>query len=113
MVHVRHDEDPIPDDVRELLLRSFEGASEVEALLVLVREQGSWTPAALGRRLVMSEPHALALLTSLTRSGLVAETEGSYAFAPVRDDDRAAVEALATLYGPYRRRIISIIFSKS
>lgn len=103
--------DPIPEDVNDLLRRHFTSASEIEVLLVLVRDPRPWSQQELARRLVINDDHALTLLRSLVRVGLVVEKEGAYLFRPSRPKDLAAVEALERIYDAYRVRIIHIVLS--
>lgn len=105
-------DDPIPDDVRTLLVRHFESVSELEALLVVVRDPRRWTAPELARALVINEDHAGTLLAALVRMRLVAVVDGAYLFRPAKRRERAAVEELAGLYDRYRLRIMNIVFSK-
>ena len=103
--------DPIPEHVNDLLRRHFTSASEIEVLLVLVRDPRPWSQQELARRLVINDDHVVTLLRALVRAGLVVERDGAYLFEPSRRKDRAAVEALERIYDSYRVRIIHIVLS--
>jgi hypothetical protein len=104
--------DPLPDDVRSLLERHFTSVSELEALLVLIRDCRPWTVKELARALVINEDHAESLMAALIKMRLVASVGPAYIFDPHKKADRAAAEALSALYDKYRLRIMNVIFSK-
>ncbi|MGQ0743780.1 MAG: hypothetical protein ACT4OS_05495 [Acidimicrobiales bacterium] len=104
--------DPIPDQVRRLLDRSLTSVSEVEALVLLVRNPRRWTAREVARQFVLAEDHAAALLDALVRARLVRVQGAEYEFAPADGKDRQAADQLATIYDTYRLRIMSILLSK-
>lgn len=105
-------EDPIPVHVRRLLDRGFTSVSEVETLVLLVRDPRPWTAREVAEEFVLSEEHALRLLARLAQARLVRLHDGDYQFAPASQKDRVAAEDLAGIYDRYRLRITGIVLSK-
>jgi hypothetical protein len=103
--------DPIPPPVADLV-RRLGSVSEVEVLVLLVRDRRPWTLAELARHLVVDERHAQMLLEASVQHALIRRHGDEYAFDPTRESDRETAEDLARLYATYRHRVMDIVLSR-
>ena len=63
-------EEPIPDDIRQFILRSIDSIAQLEALLLLrANPQETWDVHVIARRLYITEQETSVLLTGLTSRG--------------------------------------------
>lgn len=103
--------DPIPGGVRRLLERRFRSISQVEAFVLLVREQRARDAGAVATALGLGSRHVEGLLDELVSKRLLKRTADGYEVAPLSADARATAEQLAQLYTPYRLRIMDIVLA--
>ena len=95
-----------------LLERHFTSVSQLEVLVLLVRNPRWWTVAEVTAELGLNADHVRHLLGSLVRARLVDGREGGYRFRGTKTTRGAAAEDLAHLYDRYRVRLMNIIFAK-
>jgi hypothetical protein len=75
--------EPIPDDLRQIILGYIDSIAQLEALLLLRRNPStSWNAGSVAQRLYISEGEATELLTRLNDDGFLIVSEGSYRFGP-------------------------------
>ena len=90
--------EPLPEEVKDLLLRHIGSVAHLEALLFLRTHAGeSWGARTLAKRLYASETEMVAALAELGNDGFLAMKEGLYRYAP-RPEDEPAIDALAYAY---------------
>jgi hypothetical protein len=97
---------PLPEAVRELIMRRVGSVAELEALLLLFNSpQTRWDVAAVARRLYIPEADAAAALRQLRANGLAAVSDVHWRFEAETPEVGDAVLALADLYS---RRLVVI-----
>lgn len=87
---------------------------QLEVLLLLRGREGAWTPATVAGELRITEQSAELRLQDLHLRSLLAlePSSRSYTYAPVSDDLRGLVDALAECYATTRYTVINTIFSE-
>lgn len=102
-----------PTHVRDLLARCIRSVSQLEVLLLLMRESGSeWTAERTSAELYIQPQPAADHLSKLHSSGLIEKTgDDRYRYAPRSNDVDRAVRDLARIYGMMRLRVINEIMS--
>jgi hypothetical protein len=66
-------EDPVPDEIKQFILRHLDSIGQLEALLLLRGNPGEeWGARAVARRLYIREQEAAPILARLTKSGFIA-----------------------------------------
>lgn len=107
-------EDPIPNNVRQFILKSIDSVAELEALLLLrANSQQKWNTNSVAKRLYINEQQALPLLSSLCGQGLVVLNENDeYAYQPVSADLTELVDSLAEIYARHLVPVTNLIHSK-
>lgn len=105
---------PLPEAVRELLVRRIDSVAELEALLLLVNEpQQRWDAQAVARRLYIGEAAAANVLRNLHQHGLAARRDEAWRFEPDSAGTRDAVQMLSTLYTQRLLTITTLIHGKT
>ena len=105
----------IPAAVQAFIADHLDSVVQLETLLMLHRAPDrQWSAHDVAAELKIDPAWADAQLAALCDDGLAQCDAASkqFRFAPGRDADRAAVEALALSYAERRVTIISLIFSK-
>jgi len=108
-------EDPIPDDIKQFILKSIDSVAQLEALLLLrANPQGKWDVQAVAKRLYITEQDAFPLLARLSEQGLVArgDESGDYVYQPASADLRQMVDRLAEVYAKHLVPVTHLIHSK-
>lgn len=104
--------DPVPAHVRQLLEGHIDSVSQLELLVLLVREQRPWRSQEIAAVMVLTVEHVDGLLASLARAGLLEGDGKTYLFRPSDQSAKRAAEDLARIYQTYRLRITNIVFTK-
>ena len=100
----------LPTSVQHLIRQHFDSAVDVETLLLLQRDLGDWTPAAVARELRINIDQARDVLIRLRRTGLLRAAGGAYQFDPDDPALAGAAATLARLYPTYRLAVVSLIY---
>lgn len=103
----------LPRSVQKLIEQHFHSVADVEALLLLLREQSDWAAPAVARELHIDADQAAAILARLRRIGLLQAEGEVYRFHPRDPAVAEAVASLAALYPTYRAAIISLIYARA
>lgn len=105
----------IPVHVRTLLAECIRSVSQLEVLLLLLRESGTdWTAERTSTELYIQPQPAADHLTRLFNSGLLEKTGTNpdrYRYAPKSNDSDRAIRDLAQIYSIMRLRVINEIMS--
>jgi hypothetical protein len=97
--------DPIPDDIRELVVKSIDSVAQLEALLFLRGLSGAGLDlGSLAQRLFAPEPEMEAALARLQRDGFIKQEHGVFHY----DASPALSEKVDRLAATYRRHLIPI-----
>jgi hypothetical protein len=103
----------LPESVRRLISECIGSASELEILLLLHgAPDQAWTPADVDAKLRVGDERAAAGLRGLAATGLVAESDGAYRFAPRTAALHHAVDDLDEAYARRRVRVIDFLYSR-
>jgi len=104
--------DPIPDDIRELVVKSIDSVAQLEALLFLRGFGGLGLDlSALAQRLFAPDVEMEAALARLQRDGFVKEEHGKFRYdAPAVLTEK--VDRLAVIYRRHLIPITNLIHSK-
>ena len=108
-------EEPIPDDIRQFILRSIDSIAQLEALLLLrTSPQETWDIHAIARRLYITEQETSVLLTGLYEQGLIAPggESGQYAYQPASADLTRMVDEVAEVYAKHLVPVTNLIHTK-
>jgi hypothetical protein len=108
---------PLPEDVRQFVLSTVESVPFLEAMLLLRREPTvAWTGAVLADRLYIREAEAEALLSALSRAGLVAKDTAAppnFRFAPQSEALEKVIGHVAETYAKRLVAVTSLIHQRS
>lgn len=104
---------PIPDHVRQLILRAINSVAELEALLLL-RDTApqAWLPENAGARLYVSPTVARYTLTVLAERGFLQETDTGFVYRPQSPTVAEDVTALAQAYARSLIAVTQLIHTK-
>lgn len=91
-------DDPVPATLRVFLLEHIDSVAQLEALLLLRREDKPLSAAAVARLLYVPEPVAVEEMTALQSRGLLAADQAAWRYAPASPELAAQVDLLATTY---------------
>ncbi|MEP7342532.1 MAG: helix-turn-helix domain-containing protein [Acidobacteriota bacterium] len=108
-------EDPIPNDIRQFILRSIDSIAQLEALLLLrANPQQTWDIHAIARRLYITEQETSMLLSGLSEQGLVAPggESGQFAYQPASADLARMVDQVAEIYAKHLVPVTNLIHAK-
>jgi hypothetical protein len=108
-------EDPIPDDVKQFILKNIDSVAQLEALLLLrANPQQAWDVQAVAKRLYITEQEASPLLASLCDQGLVGcgGEPNQYTYQPASADLTRLVDQLAEVYAKHLVPVTHLIHSK-
>ncbi|HEX4905729.1 MAG TPA: hypothetical protein VFU93_09775, partial [Acidimicrobiales bacterium] len=104
-------DDPIPAGVRRLLEQRFRSVSQVEAFVLLVREDRSVSADDAAHALGLGVKHVIDLLDELVDEKLLRTVDGRYQVAELTAARRRTVDELAQLYSRFRLRIMDIVLA--
>jgi hypothetical protein len=108
-------EDPIPDDVKQFILKNIDSVAQLEALLLLrANPQQAWDIQAVAKRLYISEQETSPLLAGLCDQGLVncGGEPNQYTYQPASADLTRMVDQLAEVYAKHLVPVTHLIHSK-
>lgn len=109
-------EGPIPDEVRDFLLRRIDSIAQLEALLLLRADPAcAWSAETLAKRLYITTQEAAVLLERLaTDSFLVAAPDalGDYQYHPASGELATMIDRVAALYAEYLIPVTHLIHAK-
>jgi hypothetical protein len=97
--------DPIPDDIRELVVKSIDSVAQLEALLFLrAHSSAAFDIGALARHLFAPEPAIEVALARLQRDAFVAQENGLFRY----DAPPTLSEKVDRLEASYRQHLVSV-----
>ena len=104
--------DPLPDDIRELVVKKIESVAQLEALLFLRDHSGlGFDVGSLARQLFAPEPAVEVALARLQSDGFVKQEQGTFRYeAPPGLSEK--VDRLAASYRKHLVPITNLIHSK-
>lgn len=107
-------EEPIPNQIRQFILRSIDSVAQLEALLLLrANPRENWTTVSISKRLYISEQETAPLLTNLCDQGLVVLNELSeFTYQPASAELSQMVDSLAAIYARHLVPVTNLIHSK-
>lgn len=106
-------DDPIPDDVRNFILKHIDSIAHLEALLLLRRETAAgWTAPGAAKHLYIKENEAAELLARLAADGFLAASDGVYGYAGGSEEQRRVTSRLADIYARHLVPVTNLIHSK-
>lgn len=106
--------EPLPEPVRELIVRRIDSVADLEALLLLRNEpQQQWNANSVARRLYIDEARAAATLQRLVQHGLAAMQDGICRYAAETPGLADAVQALGDIYSQRLVAITALIHGKT
>jgi hypothetical protein len=106
-------QDGIPDDVRDFILRHIDSVAQLEALLLLRRTPGErWDLAGIAQRLYAGEQEVADAVGRLCGDGLLSCNEGIYSYACEPAELRRTVDRLAEVYSRQLIPVTNLIHSK-
>ena len=88
----------IPQDVTDFLLKSITSIAELEALLLMRRETGSWSAETLAQRLYVPPAEAERVLRDLKSLGFIVEVEQGYRYGCSTPELDRLAERTAEIY---------------
>ena len=105
-------EEPLPEDVRDLILRHIDTVAQLEALLFL-RERPAvrWDAGSVAKRLYAPAGEMAAALAGLCNDGFLVREGQFYRYAPAADS-QVRVDTLAKAYVRQLISITNLIHSK-
>ena len=96
---------PIPDDIREFVVKSIDSIAQLEALLFLrAHSAAGFDSASLARHLFAPEPAVEVALARLQRDGFVKQEHGVVRY----DAEPALGEKVDRLAASYRQHLVPI-----
>lgn len=109
-------EDPVPDEIKQFILRHIDSIGQLEALLLLRGSPGEeWSVGTLARRLYIREPEAAPILLRLTRSGFIVARQSdpaAYQYQPASAELAQMTERLAEIYSRHLVPVTNLIHNK-
>jgi hypothetical protein len=106
-------DEPIPDEVRDFILRHIDSVAQLEALLLLRANPGeSWTVGGAAKRLYAGEPEIADVLTRLCEDGLVSVADSIYRYDAATAGQRSLVDRLADVYSRHLIPVTNMIHAK-
>lgn len=105
-------EEPLPDEVRDLVLRNLDSVAQLEALLFFrSRPDQEWDAISVAKRLYAPESEMATALASLCKDGFLKREGNLYCYAPPVDY-QTQVDALAKAYAHHLIPITNLIHGK-
>jgi hypothetical protein len=106
-------DDPIPEDVRDFIVRHIDSIAQLEALL-LVRTSPTerWSSATIGARLYVDEAQAAAIITRLQADGFLTGDGSTFHYAASGTRVDVTVGRLAALYTKHLIPVTNLIHAK-
>ena len=105
-------DEPVPEDVRELILRHIDSVAQLEALLFFRARPGeSWQSGSVAKRLYAPAGEMTRSLESLCNAGFLRRDSSAYLY-DCSAENQVTVDRLATAYARYLIPITNLIHSK-
>jgi hypothetical protein len=99
-------DEPIPDDVRDFIVRNIDSIAQIEALLLLRAQPGvSWTVEKVAQRLYTNQQDIAEALARLAADGFLSVQAHAYRFECATPEQQAMVDRTADAY---RRQLIAV-----
>jgi hypothetical protein len=99
-------DEPIPDELRDFIMRHIDSVAQLEALLLLRAGAGQdWDVAQTAKRLYTGEAEVADALGRLCADGLLTRQNDAYRYDPQTAALKDTVERLADFY---RRHLVSV-----
>lgn len=106
-------ESPVPLDLQDFILRHIDSIAQIEALLLLRRnEEEVWDVTSTARRLYISEQSTEEILANLCNDGLLECEGGTYRYTARSPEIEQMVDRLAEAYKSNLIAVTNIIHSK-
>ncbi len=106
-------DESIPADLRDFILRYIDSVAHLEALLLLrANAETSWDTATIARRLYTTEQQAVEVLTQLCADGLLTCENERYRYGSQSSENLALIERLAESYAKQLIPITNMIHGK-
>jgi hypothetical protein len=107
------DNDLIPEDLRDFVLRYIDSIAQLEALLLLRRNPGeTWTAETSAKRLYISEVEAKTVLDRLCAVVLLSCSGGRYRFVGQSGEQKEMVARLADIYARHLIQVTNLVHGK-
>jgi hypothetical protein len=105
-------DDPVPDDVRDYILKHIDSIAQLEALLLLrAHPTEPWDLLKIARRLYVSEPEVSDALSRLIGGGVVSFEDGTFVYRPA-PEVRELIERVAVTYTRHLIPVTNLIHSQ-
>ena len=105
-------DEPVPDDVRDLILRHIDSVAQLEALLLLrAHPVDSWTAASTAKRLYAPEGEIVRALARLCADGFLIREQQTYRYE-CSVEKREKVDRLADAYSRHLIPVTNLIHAK-
>ncbi len=106
-------DESIPADLRDFILRYIDSVAHLEALLLLrANAETSWDTATIARRLYTTEQQAVEVLTQLCADGLLTCENERYRYGSQSTENLTLIERLAESYAKQLIPITNMIHGK-
>jgi hypothetical protein len=109
-------EDPVPDEIKQFILRHLDSIGQLEALLLLRDNPGEvWDVGTVARRLYIREQEAAPILARLTKSGFIAASMSEptvYKYQPESVELMQMIDRLADIYAKHLVPVTNLIHNK-
>lgn len=104
--------EPVPDDVRDLILRHIDSVAQLEALLLLrAHPADAWTAGATASRLYAPEVEIVDALARLCSDGFLVRDQETYRYE-CSVEKRERVDRLAEAYSRHLIPVTNLIHAK-
>ncbi len=104
--------DPVPDDVRDLILRHIDSVAQLEALLLLrAHSADSWVAGSIAKRLYAPEADIVRALARLCSDGFLIREQETYRYE-CSAEKRQRVDRLAEAYSRHLIPVTNLIHAK-
>jgi hypothetical protein len=105
--------EPLPLELVEFLMSHIDSIAQLEALLLLRRTPDvRWSAAEMAKRLYISEPDALQILTHLEMHDCLGRHDEKYMFQPRSEELSRMIELVAEYYATQLIPMTNLIHAK-
>jgi hypothetical protein len=106
-------DEPIPDDVRDFILRHVDSVAQLEALLLLrANPSTSWDAATVAKRLYTTEQDIAEVLGRLAEDGFLTLADNAYRFECPTPEQQTMVDRVADTYKHHLIAVTNLIHAK-
>jgi hypothetical protein len=104
----------IPADVLEFILRHIDSVAQLEALLLMKRSPGErWTAAGMASRIYTTEAEAARSLARLRADGFLSSTDDHYWYDGKNPDEQETIERLSLTYSRHLIPVTNLIHART